>query len=427
MTTAIAMPPSLLKHFPAPLDSVAPDTFAAARLNVHDNDFSFPLAVLNQSALQHNLSWMQDFARRKGVSLAPHGKTTMSVELFERQLKAGAWGLTFATVFQARAGIDAGATRIIIANQVICDADLALLQSLQHKHDEVRIWFLVDSIAQVEYIEKWAEKNQENDKQQSIHFDCLLEIGIAGQRTGCREFEQARQLARRIKTCPLLSLGGIECYEGNLATDTDKDKPAVDALMKRCEAIARACAQEDLFETDEIIISAGGSAIFDLVVPGLTITLDRPVRGVLRSGCYITHDHGVYRKHLAKVEEREQLQESLLPALEVWTMVQSVPEPGLALLTCGKRDISYDMTLPFVAGYLPAGSSQRQVHNTGWHISALNDQHAYLRFDARGPVPVVGDRIILGISHPCTTFDKWKWMPIIDDNGQAVSYITTRF
>jgi len=427
MSTLLPLQACTLKHFPPELGTATPEAFAAAQLNVYDNDFSFPLAVLNQSALEHNLQWMQRFAQDKGVSLAPHGKTTMSPELFDRQLAVGAWGLTFATLFQAQTGIQAGAKRIIIANQVVGDADLRLLQSLLQTHADLRIWFLVDSIEQVAYIEAWAQHYGSRNPRQKIHFDCLLEIGIAGQRTGCREFEQALTVARHIHQSPILALGGIECYEGNLATDTDKDKPAVDALMARCKAVAQACAEQQLFDTDEILISAGGSAIFDLVVPGLKISLDRPVRGVLRSGCYITHDHGVYKRHLDKVQEREHLQQSLLPALEVWTMVQSVPEPGLALLTCGKRDISYDMTLPFVTGYVPVGQQTRTALQADWQITALNDQHAYLHFDAAGTVPAVGDRVILGISHPCTTFDKWKWMPIIDDKGQAVSCITTRF
>src|SRR5690606_18799838 len=121
---------------------------------------------------------------------------------------------------------------------------------------DLRVWFLVDSIEQVSYIEAWAKRQGSNSGKSQIRFDCLLEIGIAGQRTGCREFEQALALARRIHQSPILSLGGIECYEGNLATDTEKDKPAVDELMARCEAVARTCTEQGLFDTDEIILSA---------------------------------------------------------------------------------------------------------------------------------------------------------------------------
>ena len=86
--------------------------------NVLNGDLPLPLAVIRRDALDGNLKWMQGFADGQGVGLAPHGKTTMSPQLFRRQLEAGAWGLTFATVGQLRAGVAAGATRCIIANQV---------------------------------------------------------------------------------------------------------------------------------------------------------------------------------------------------------------------------------------------------------------------------------------------------------------------
>lgn len=108
-------------------------------------------------------------------------------------------------------------------------------------------------------------------------------------------------------------------------------------------------------------------------------------------------------------------------------MVQSVPEPGLAILSCGKRDVSYDLSLPVVTHYAPQGGRSRVLAPMGWAISALNDQHAYLKISEGSPHPEVGDRVILGISHPCTTFDKWTWLPLIDEAGNVVSAVTTRF
>src|SRR4030095_5089679 len=86
--------------------------------NVLADDLSYPLAVIHRSALAHNIAWMQAYAQRKGIALAPHGKTTMSPELFAQQLAGGAWGLTFATVYQLGGGVEAGGRRSIIANQV---------------------------------------------------------------------------------------------------------------------------------------------------------------------------------------------------------------------------------------------------------------------------------------------------------------------
>ena len=100
-------------------------------------------------------------------------------------------------------------------------------------------------------------------------------------------------------------LVGIECYEGLGAKGRSEDDTAyADALMDRVEAIARLADAQGLFDTDEVLLSAGGSAIFDLVAGRLKPALDRPVRGLLRPGCYVTHDHGNYRRMLGALAER---------------------------------------------------------------------------------------------------------------------------
>ena len=393
--------------------------------NVLAGDLPLPIAVIRESALAHNLAWMQAYAERKGVALAPHGKTTLSPELFAEQLQAGAWGLTFATVYQLSVGVEAGARRAIIANQVLCDADLDGLHALLERHADLRVWFLVDSLAQLALIEDWAVRRKATRR-----LDTLVEIGIPGQRTGCRTLDEALALALAIAQSPAARLGGIECYEGGVARcDSEHDSRAVTVLVRRVAEVARACDAQGLFADPEILLTAGGSAVFDLVVPLLrTQGLSKPVLGVLRSGCYITHDHGNYQRFLKHVEQREGLDESLRPALEVWAMVQSVPEPGLALLTAGRRDLSYDLEMPVPVRWARHGHRSAAATPAGWAISALNDQHAYLRYDpAAGPAPAVGDRVALGISHPCTTFDKWRWLPVVDDEGTITRAISTRF
>lgn len=417
------------KGFPAGAQPCHASRIAERGWNLLADDLPLPLAVLRRSALEHNLAWMQDFAERKRILLAPHGKTTMAPELFARQLAAGAWGLTFATAFQAGVGVAAGARRVIIANQVVCDTDLDALDALLTQHGDLKLWFLIDSRAQLALIEDWAAR-----RQRQRCFDVLLEIGIPGQRTGCRSTDEALVLARAIAASPAVHLGGVECYEGGVARcDSAHDAREVTALLRRVNDVVRACDGERLWAVgaDAILLTAGGSAVFDLVVPLLqTGELSRPVRGVLRSGCYVTHDHGNYQRFLRLVEQREGLDASLRPALTVWAMVQSVPEPGLALLTCGRRDISYDLEMPIPVNVARRGTRTVAGVPAGWSIGALNDQHAYLRFgadDAAELRPHVGDRIELGISHPCTTFDKWRWMPIVEDDGRVSGAIHTVF
>ncbi|MGC3988023.1 MAG: amino acid deaminase [Pseudorhodoferax sp.] len=413
------------KGFPRTAPPLARSAIGQAGWHVLDGRLPLPLAVIKRSALNHNLAWMQAFVRERGIELAPHGKTTMSPELFSRQLAAGAWGLTFATVTQLAVGVVAGARRTLIANQVVTDDDLAGIQALLAAHAGLRVVFLVDSLAQLALIAQWFAAHPGSQP-----FEVMLEVGVAGARTGCRTQSEAALLARALKASPAVRLAGIECYEGGGATGrSDHDAVYCDALMTRVEAIARLCAEEGLFENDEVLLSAGGSAIFDLVADRLTPALGRPVRGLLRSGCYVTHDHGNYKRLLASVAERCGCTETLLPALEVWAAVQSCPEPGLAILTCGRRDISYDLEMPIPFARAPRGALVPQAIPPSWKITALNDQHAYLRWDAadEAGAPVVGERIGLGISHPCTTFDKWHWMPIVEDDYRVTDAVTLHF
>lgn len=411
------------KSFPLAATPVHASRIAERGWNVLADDLPYPLAVIRRSALEHNVCWMQDYARSRGIAFAPHGKTTMSPQLFDLQLRGGAWGLTFATIHQLAVGLETGLRRALIANQVVAPADLDGLDALLERHEGLRVWFLVDSLAQLRCIEGWARARGNRRV-----FDVLLEVGIPGQRTGARTVGEALELAQAIQASASARLGGIECYEGGLTQcDSAHDVPAVTELVRRVVEIAAACDAQGLLPEDEPILSAGGSAIFDLVVPLLQgAGLARPFLGVLRSGCYVTHDHGNYRRLLKLVERRGGLRDSLQAALEVWAMVQSVPEPGLALLTCGRRDISYDLELPSVQRWAPRGATAVQAAPASWTISALNDQHAYLRFD---PVdgPAVGDRVALGISHPCTTFDKWRWMPVVDDDWTVIDAVETRF
>jgi D-serine dehydratase len=405
--------------------------------NVLRGDLPLPLAVIRADRLGHNLGFMQGFAHDRGLELAPHGKTTLSPQLFQRQLQAGAWGMTVANVTQLHVARAAGAANCLIVNQVFSPLDLQAianhLQSPSGRADGLRVFFLVDSTAQLDLIEHW-QRTTAN----APVFEVLLEVGVPGGRTGCRTLQEALTLACRLRASPAVCLAGIECYEGLSATgDSAKDTVLAGTLMQRFAEIAQACDAQDLFEQPEVLLSAGGSGIFDLVTDGLKPKLKRPVRGVLRSGCYLTHDQGSYRRLGQVMNTRltaKGCANTLQAALEVWAAVQSQPEAGLAILTVGKRDISHDQEMPSVLRYSRAGSGLQTVAAPGWRIATLNDQHAYLRWDPSQDTsdtetaPLrVGDRICLGVSHPCTTFDKWRWMPLVDDATNVVDAITTCF
>ncbi len=413
-----------LKGYPHSAPPCAVADIGRRGWNALRGDLPFPVALLKESALAHNLEWMADFTRATGVLLAPHGKTTMAPQLFARQIASGAWGITFATMQQVSLGVRMGIRRIIVANQLVGRADIVQAIELTETTADLELHFLVDSIPQLRLIEAEAQRRGTNRP-----LTALLEVGIDGGRTGCRTVDGAMQVARALAASRSVRLSGVEFYEGlNVTGDSEADRIAVERWMQTVQRVARQCDEEGLYGTAEVTLSAGGSAVFDIVARSLPMQLSRPVRTILRSGCYVTHDSGFYERFLQQVIARSgaawRERPGLKPALELWTHVQSQPEPGLAILALGKRDASFDIDLPMPFARVRDG--KRTPLDASWRVSKLNDQHAYLQIPGGGDVRV-GDLVGCGISHPCTTFDKWRWLPTVDDDYGVIGAIRTYF
>ncbi|MGZ8287963.1 MAG: amino acid deaminase [Telluria sp.] len=398
--------------------------------NVLRADTSFPVAVLKTSALRHNLEWMRAFCDRYGATLAPHGKTTMSPQLFGAQLANGAWGITLATATQVQVAHRFNVRRVLLANQLVAKADINSVLQLMHGDPDFELFALVDSIEGVERLSAAVAAFS-----LARPLALLVELGLQGKRAGCRTAEEVMAVARAVADAPGLQLAGIEGYEGLLVSDDRAaDVQAVDAFVAQIAQLAREADREGLFGSAEILVSAGGSAYFDLVARGFEGMqgLSRPVRAVLRSGCYLTSDHGSYHRLIGALDEREShaAADRLQPALEVWSMVQSRPEPGLAILTMGKRDASYDIDLPIALYAHRPGPGMPEALPAGCAIVKMNDQHAYLQIpegSALRETLAVGDLVGCGISHPCTTFDKWPLLLAVDDDYTVRHAVNTFF
>jgi D-serine dehydratase len=392
-------------------------------------DLPLPVALLKASALSHNSRWMRRFIEHFGVAICPHGKTTMAPQLFARQLADGAWGITVATVQQLRVCRRFGVQRVVLANQLT--GRQAIGEVLEELRADPGFWFacLVDSQAAAEQLAAEA-RSFGNDRPLQV----LLEGGYPGGRTGCRTVEQALAVARACAAAPELALIGIEGFEGLIARPTAAETAAtVERFLASLVEIAKACAAEDLFAPDQkILLSAGGSAFFDQVAKAFRAArLEREVEVVLRSGCYLTNDSKMYRQFFDQMRNRapeiDALGDGLQAALELWAYVQSTPEPGLAIATLGKRDVSFDVDLPVPEQWFRPGIHERpQALGAGFAVTGLNDQHAYVRLPHDSPLRV-GDLLSFGISHPCTTFDKWQLLYVVDDEYRVIEGIRTFF
>lgn len=397
--------------------------------NVLRGDLPFPLAVLRRSALEHNGAWMRRFLERFGAWIAPHGKTTMSPQLFAMQMEDGAWGITVATAHQLQVCRRFGVRRVVMANQLVDRQAIRYVLDELHRDPDFDFFCLVDSVAGVRML---AEAAREHPLSRPVQV--LLEGGFAGGRTGCRDLACALEVAEEVRRAgPHLALRGVEGFEGLIpGAEPEETEARVREFLEFLLEVARECDRRDLFAPGPVLLSAGGSAFYDLVAERFAgAGLGREFRVLLRSGCYLTQDARMYRvafrRLVQRTPEAAELGEGLRDALEVWALVQSLPEPGRAILTLGKRDAGSDAGLPEPLRWHRSGEHEAPLPLEGEHrITGLNDQHAFLQLPPDSPLRV-GDRVVCGVSHPCTTFDRWQLLFVVDDDYDVVSAVRTFF
>ncbi len=370
------------KSFPVSSWGQTPAEFIATKPT--RDEFATPLLTLDAPAMASNVSLMAEWLDARALHIAPHGKTTMAPQLWNQLLSAGAWGITLATPWQVQFARSVGVTRIILANELIDPAALAWLgEELSDPSFDFVCW--VDSIESVELMRAGLTRA-------ARPVDVIVELG--SKRTGARTVEAALAVAAAVENSPELRLAGVGGYEGSAASvRTTEGIAAVD------DALASIVEVHDaIYWQQRPIVTAGGSAWFDRVADAFAPLVDRATV-ILRSGAYQVHDDGFYRGITPLPGFRS--------AMHGWARVLSRPEPGLAILDGGKRDFPYDEGMP--------------VTEFGV-IENLNDQHAYLRSDS----VEVGQVVQLGLSHPCTAFDKWRIIPVFDA-GVVVDLVRTYF
>jgi len=387
--------------------------------NLLREDLSLPTAVLYQDKLEHNLQWMKKFASAYGVALAPHGKTTMAPKLFMRQMQAGAWGMTLATAHQCRVAYEHGVRRILMANQLVGRPNMETIAHLLEDSD-FEFFCLVDSAELVDLLGRFFQTRGQR-------LNVLLELGAEDGRTGVRDREQLeRVLSALSRWKAQIALCGVEVYEGVL-----KDEASIRKFLHHGLEVTRELAQKNRFDRAPIILSGAGSAWYDVVADIFSkADVGRLFEVVLRPGCYLTHDVGVYRDAQQQIKIRNpvarEMESSLVPALQLWAYVQSVPEKNKAILGLGKRDAAFDAGLPVPALHYRPGEAGPKAAPGAWQLTKMMDQHAYLHIPT-GENIRVGDMIGLDISHPCLTFDKWRYLPVLDSAHRVIDVVETFF
>ncbi|AYL37955.1 amino acid deaminase [Streptomyces fungicidicus] len=403
------------KGLPPDAEGLTVGELAAQRRNLFTDGFTTPVLALSAERLAHNLRLMETYAARHGLAFAPHGKTSMAPQLFRRQIEHGAWGITLAVPHQVRVARAYGIQRVFLANELVDTAALKWVAGRLDADPGFRFLCYVDSVRGVELMDEALSGA-------SRPVDVVVELAAGeGARTGVRTEAECAAVADAVAGARTLRLAGVAGYEGEVPR---ADPERVRSWLRRLVALAVDFDRAGRFAgLDEIVVSAGGSAWFDAVADvfaGIP-ELSSPVLKLLRSGAYVSHDDGHYREltPFNRVPEEGALE----PAFRLWTQVVSRPSPEQAFTNAGKRDAAYDLDLP-VAQVVRRDGGERPAD--GISVTGLSDQHAWLRTDAEARLEV-GDWVGLGLSHPCTSFDKWVLIPVAEADGTVVDYIRTFF
>ncbi|MFD5253749.1 amino acid deaminase [Streptomyces bobili] len=403
------------KGLPPDADGLTVGELAAQRRNLFTGGFSTPVLALSAERLDHNLRLMETYATRHGLAFAPHGKTSMAPRLFRRQIEHGAWGITLAVPHQVRVARAYGVRRVFLANELVDPAALRWTAAELAADPGFSFVCYVDSVRGVELMDAAL-------RGAARPLDVVVELAAGeGARTGVRTEEECAAVADAVAAAPTLRLVGVAGYEGEVP---GADPERVHAWLRRLVALAVDFDEAGRFAgVDEIVVSAGGSAWFDTVadvfagIPELSL----PVLKLLRSGAYVSHDDGHYRR--ITPFNRVPGEGALEPAFRLWAQVVSRPSAEQAFVNAGKRDAAYDLDLPLAQVVRRDGVERAAA---GIEVSALSDQHAWLRTAPDADLEV-GDWVGLGLSHPCTSFDKWQLIPLAEADGTVVDYIRTFF
>jgi len=414
------------KGLAADWDGLTAAEVGAAQAPLFGGSVMLPAAVLKCSVVDANRAWMRRFLDLTGVCLAPHGKTTLAPELFRLQAEDGAWAITAATPHHVRLYRRFGVSRILLANQLVGATEIDWVLDERARDPEFEFFCLVDSVAGVEQL---ADRVKARARAEPLKV--LLEMGQPGGRCGVRSVGEGLEVAWAAAACaPYVTLVGFETFEG--VSQLAPDAAAIArGMLEATVALARACVREQLLAEDTLLLTAGGSSLFDLAARILgSADLQARTRIVLRSGCYITHDDGAYRRLfedlLGRMPQVEAFGPGLRGALQVWARVQSLPEPGQVVCAFGRRDAGTDAGMPTPLAWVPAGAQRPQAAPEGLQITAMFDQHAVLSAEIPHGLQV-GDLLGFGVSHPCTTFDKWRTLLVVDDDYVVRDVIRTYF
>jgi len=404
-----------------------------AKLNIIKENVQFPILTLDKNKLENNINILKSFAKRNSLNLAPHCKTFMSPQIINEYFRND-WGVTISNNQQLSSIVKLNLKNIIYGNLIINRENLIQYLKICKKYKNIsNIYYCIDSSYGLKLLMNLIETtNYKND------IKILIELGFKNGRCGIRDFDSFKKILkiynRKISN---ITISGLFFYEGAIASN---DKRVISNKIENIIKLTKLCHEElireNLYKNKNNIITAGGSVYFDLVTKYYhKYSFTNNPKLIIRPGSFIAYGHGYYEKKIDDIKKRKIIKKYIsskenifLPSLLIWSHVISINDDGKAIINFGKRDVSFDLGNPIPISIYRKNNFFKKIKNDKNLINVykLNDQHAFLKYHKSLNLKI-GDLISFGVSHPCITFDKWKYFYMINSKTEIINIYKTFF
>ena len=324
-----------------------------------------PVLLIDLDGMEFNINYMAKFFEGTPVHLRPHFKTHKTPIISQKQIAAGAIGVTCQKLGEADVLVNSGIKDILIASQIVGQYKINRLAGLA-RHANLIV--AVDD-----------EKNMQQLSDAVVAagstLRVMIEVDVGFGRAGVNPDEKIANLAKLAGKLPGLELAGVMGYEGHAVflTDSTNRTQTVDQAMSKlisaAEHIRKAGIQVE-------IISGGATGTY-------TLTGRYPGVNEIEAGSYVLMDT---RYHEIAPEFK--------CALTMLTTVISVPSPDRAVIDAGKKSLSTDFGMPKV------------INHPGVIVKGLSEEHGMLQVDPNQTTFHIGDKVELIPSHVCTTVNQ---------------------
>lgn len=325
-----------------------------------------PSVVVDVDVLERNVERAARAARDGGFALRPHAKTHKCPRIAELQLRAGARGLTVATVGEAEVFAAAGVDDLFVAYPLWVDGDKG--RRLRRLAGSVALRVGVDSA-------EGAAQLGAAVRGSTRPVGVSVEIDSGHHRTGVRP-DGAVAVARAAAQAGL-AVEGVFTFPGHGYGHAPQARER--AARDEERALGEAAGALRAAGFGPLVVSGGSTPTAGAWRPG---TVDE-----LRPGVYVFNDAAQLALGSCRSED---------VALAVAATVVSVPGPDRFVLDAGSKVLGAD-TSPWVDGHghLPGFP--------GAVVSALSEHHATVRIPAGARAPRPGSRVAVVPVHVCST------------------------